>query len=752
MPENNPILRGMEMLTHRMPRKLLCAASALALVSAAWAQTPEAYDSEEIVVTAQKREQKLQDVPVAVSAFTTKTLENQGTVSLLNLNAKAPNVILQPVGYSPFASMFYIRGLGFQDVESSFEPSVGTEVNGVYLTRNSGALMDFYDVESVEILRGPQGTLYGRNTIGGLVSVRTKRPDGEFNGGAMVTVGDHGRLEGRAAVNFPISDTLSGRVSLLFKEYDGYNYNVTQDRDEGGYTTVAGRLTLAYKPNEKFDATLIVDGDRDKGTGASMRNAGLPGNSFTPLSPQDGPRYHTYGDLPIFSHVETWGTTLEMNYDVGFGTITSVTGYREFDDHLTSDYDAGASSLAFFHGERIQDHHQFSEELRIASNGDGPLNYVFGVYFLDQGYKISNDQNAKLFIPGLGSIWIINDAQRAAQDNTAIAVFGQIDYNVTEQLVLTLGGRYSYEEKEFTNDPLDPVNPFTGAITGETPATTHKDNWNKFTPKVGMSYKFNDDVMAYAQWQQGLRSGGFNGRANTDLAIGPYGTETVDAYEIGMKSTLADGKLRFNLAAFRNDYSDVQTGTQGEIRDASGAVIGFQSIVVNAASQRIDGVEVEANWSVTDEFTINFNAGWLDARYTDYVADLTSDGIANPTDNTDLPLPFTPKWSGSLGLTYEHDFAEGTLTLNGNAVYMDDVYTSSGTINRTSDVFVREANTLFDATISWRPVDAGWKVALWGKNITNEHYINNTFGLGTLGNLRIYAPPMTWGVDVGYDF
>ncbi|MCC6920651.1 MAG: TonB-dependent receptor [Alphaproteobacteria bacterium] len=735
--------------------------SALTLAGAAFAQNPPAADdSEEIVVTAQKREQKLQDVPVAVSAFTAKTLENQATISLLNLSAKAPNVILQPVGYSPFASMFYIRGLGFQDVESSFEPSVGTEVNGVYLTRNSGALMDFFDIESVEILRGPQGTLYGRNTIGGLVSVRTKRPDGAFNGNAQVTVGDHGRKEGRFGMNFPISDTLSGRISLLYKKYDGYNYNVTQDRDEGFQETVAGRATFHWQPTEKFDATLILDRDHEHGSGASMRNAGLPGNSFTSLSPTDGPAYHTYGDVPIFSRVKTWGATLEMNYDVGIGTVTSVTGYRKFDDHLTSDYDAGASSLAFFHGERIQSHHQFSEELRIASNGDGRLNYVFGVYFLDQSYKISNDQNAKLFIPGLGSIWIINDAQRASQDNTAVAVFGQLDYNVTEKLIVTVGGRYSYEEKDFTNDPLDPVNPFTGnklpIVTDADKAAylerSFKDDWTKFTPKVGISYKFNDDVMAYAQWQQGLRSGGFNGRANTQSAVGPFGTETVDAYEIGLKTTLADGKLRFNLAAFRNDYSDVQTGTQGEIRDATGAVIGFQSIVVNAASQRIDGVELEANWSVSDDFTVNFNAGWLDARYTDYIADLTSDGVANPTDNTDLPLPFAPKWSGSLGATWSHDFQFGTITVNGNAVYMDDVYTSSGTINRTSDVFIRKANTLFDATITYESPDQMWRVSLWGKNLADKLYINNTFGLGALGNLRIYAPPMTWGLDVGVSF
>lgn len=723
-------------------QSLMSAASALALAVAAsaWAQDDTAAASdglgEEVVVTAQKREQRLQDVPVSVTAFTTQTLEDQSTQSLTDLSAKAPNVVLAPVGFSPFASAFYIRGLGFSDVESSFEPSVGTEINGVYLTRNSGALMDFYDIERVEVLRGPQGTLYGRNTIGGLVSLRTIRPDGTFSGGGQVTIGDHGRRELRAAVNVPLSDTLSGRVSLLYKSYDGYNYNVTRREREGDIETLAGRLTLRWAPSDRFEATLILDANSDEGSGASMRNAGLPGQTFTNLSPQTGNPYHTYTDLPITSQVDSWGATLELNYEVGIGTITSVTAYRAFDDFVTSDYDAGANPLTFYHGARTQTHWQFSEELRIASNGEGPWNYVFGVYYLNQAYDISNAQRFNI-----SGFPIINGAQVASQENTAIAVFGQIDYNVSPDLVLTAGGRYSYEEKEFTNDPIGPV-----------PSTTFKSDWNDFSPKLGLSYKFSDEAMAYAQWQQGFRSGGFNGRANTLTSVGPFDAENVDAYEIGLKTTLADRRLRLNFAAFRNEYSDMQTGTQGPILDAGGNFIGFESIVTNAASAVIDGFEVEANWAVGGGLTINANVGWLDARYDNYVADLTSDGINNPTDNSDLPLVFAPKWSGSIGFTWAQDFDIGRVSLNANAVYMGDAYTSGGTINRISDVQLREANTLIDATFALESPDGKWRVALWGKNLADELVINNTFGLGTLGNLRVYSPPRTYGLDIGVRF
>lgn len=686
-------------------------------------------DGEEVVVTAQKREQRLQDVPLSVTAFTAQTLENQGTQSLVDLNAKSPNVVLAPVGAYPYASAFYMRGLGFADVESSFEPAVGVEMNGIYLARNSGALQDFFDIASVEVLRGPQGTLYGRNTIGGVVAVRTKRPDGGFNGEVQGTIGDHGRREFRGAVNFPISDVLSGRVSLLYKDYDGYTYNATRNVTEGYNETFAGRLTLAYTPSETFDATLIVDVNSERGSGASFSNAALPGNVYA------GPGFSTpgitprtvYGGTPIFADLDTWGVALEANWDLGFGTLTSVTGYRSFKDRVFSDYDA--SAITFFEALRDQKHWQFSEELRLASNGDGPLNYVVGVYFLNQSYKITNDQSGLIY--GGGTL-----SQIASQDNTAYAVFGQLDYDVTEQLTLTAGGRYSYEKKTFTNDPLGPVGP-----------STFEDSWSDFSPKLAVAYRFNENVMAYGQWQQGFRSGGFNGRAATVTSAGPYDAETVDSYEIGLKTTLADRRLRLNIAAFSNTYHDMQQGVQGFT--SAGL---YETLIVNAATAKMDGFEVEANWVVGGGVTLNGSVGYLDARFDEYFADLTSDGIDNPTDNSDLPLPYAPRWSASLGFTYVGDFDFGRVTFNTNVVYMDDIFTSGGTLNRISDVQVRSENTLLDATLSLEAPDGQWRVALWGKNLTDELVINNTFGLGALGNLRIYAPPRTWGLDLGFRF
>lgn len=715
-------------------RILMSSAAMLCFSALAFAQDPapageEDDASEEVVVTAQKREQRLQDVPLSVTAFTAQTLENQGTQSLVDLNAKAPNVVLAPVGAYPYASAFYMRGLGFADVESSFEPAVGVEMNGIYLARNSGALQDFFDIASVEVLRGPQGTLYGRNTIGGVVAVKTKKPDGTFSGEVMGTIGDHGRRETRAAVNFPVSDSLSGRVSLLWKNYDGYTYNATRDVTEGDNETFAGRMTLDYNPSDSFNATLILDYNTERGSGASFRNASLPGNVYAggAFSPTTGDPRTVYGGAPIFADLDTWGAALTANWDLGFGTLTSVTGYREFKDRVLSDYDA--SALGFFQAQRNQKHWQFSEELRLASNGDGPLNYVVGVFMLDQRYDITNAQSGLIY--GGGTL-----TQIAGQDNTAYAVFGQLDYNVTEKLILTAGGRYSYEKKTFTNDPLGAVGP-----------STFDDSWTDFSPKLGVSYAFTPDILAYAQWQQGFRSGGFNGRAATVTSVGPYDAEKVDSYEIGLKTTLADRKLRLNFAAFSNNYSDMQQGVQGF---TSGGL--YETLIVNAASARIDGFEAEANWVVGGGITLNASIGYLDARFEEYFADLTSDGVSNPTDNTDLPLPYAPKWSGTLGFTYAGDFDFGRVTFNTNVVYMDDIYTSGGTLNRISDVQVRPENTLLDATISLESPDSRWRVALWGKNLTDELVINNTFGLGALGNLRIYAPPRTYGLDLTLRF
>jgi iron complex outermembrane receptor protein len=723
--------------------RLLASAGALILAATAapaWAAADTDTTVGEVVVTAQKREQNLQDVPAAVSAFGESQLQAQSVGSLTDLSAKSPNVVLAPVGAYPYASAFYIRGLGFADVESTFEPSVGVELNGVYLARNSGALQDMFDIASVEILRGPQGTLYGRNTIGGVVSVKTKRaaPGQAFGGQVQGTLGDNGRQEARVGLDLPVHETVGLRLSGLYKSYKGYNHNLTTGRREGDNEVLSGRATLSFEPNDQFDATLVADFDHEKGSGASFRNASLPGQVYYNLSPDTGsPVFsaaqrakasdvrNVYGNTPVVAKINTWGLALTMNYDTALGTLTSVTGYREFEDTVQSDYDGTA--VNFFLALREQTHQQFSQELRLGGEV-GKVTYVVGAYYLNQSYDITNTQSGLIYSGA-------RVAQVASQENAGWALFGQFDWAATEKLTLTAGGRYSFEEKEFRNRPL-----FFPA------SRTYSSDWDNFSPKLGANYKFSDDLMAYASWSKGFRSGGYNGRAASYTSAGPYGAETVDSIEAGLKIDLLERRVRLNGAVFSATYKNMQTGAQG--LTSSGV---YESIVTNAGKAKIDGAEAEAILALGGGWRVNANLAYLDARFDKNFTDLTSDGINNPTNNADLPMIYAPEWSGSFGVTYETETPYGQLTANANAVYTDDMYTSGGVINRTSNVQVRPANTLYDATLSLSN-DAGWRIAVWGKNLTDEDVINNTFGLGALGELRIYQPPRTYGVEFGYKF
>src|SRR5690606_848063 len=331
----------------KFSRWLYCGA-ALAAIGASPVMAQETAGSEgpaaaveDIVVTAQRREQRLQDVPLAVSAFSMESLEDGKVESLLNLDGKVPNVVLSPVGAYPFASAFYIRGLGYADVESSFEPSVGVELDGVYLSRNVGAVQDFFDIGGVTILRGPQGTLYGRNTIGGVVSVQSRRPSFDFGARAQATFGSNGRQELRAGVEGAlIEDQLAGKFSFLTKTYDGYIKNY-DGRDMGAQDVTSMRGALLWTPTASFDATLIVDYTKDKGTGTAFENASLPSMvlpGFGEPADTDGDPFLSHVGDDIFSDLEALGVTLNANWDLGPVKLTSITGYRKTDTEVLSDF------------------------------------------------------------------------------------------------------------------------------------------------------------------------------------------------------------------------------------------------------------------------------------------------------------------------------------------------------------------------------------------------------------------------------
>ncbi len=716
---------------------LKCGA-ALAIVGAspvmaqeASAFEPQAAAVADIVVTAQRREQRLQDVPLAVSAFSMESLEDGKVESLLNLDGKVPNVVLAPVGAYPFASAFYIRGLGYADVESSFEPSVGVELDGVYLSRNVGAVQDFFDIGGVTILRGPQGTLYGRNTIGGVVSVQSRRPSFDFGARARATFGSNGRQELRAGVEGAlVEDRLAGKFSFLTKTYEGYIKNY-DGRDMGAQDVTSMRGALLWTPTASFDVTLIVDYTKDKGTGTAFENASLPSMvlpGFGEPADTDGDPFLSHVGDDIFSDLEALGVTLNANWDLGPVKLTSITGYRKTDTEVLSDFDGTPTPFMTVH--RDETHDQFSQELRLASNTDGPLTYVVGAYYMTQEYDIATGQFGTVFgSPTAGST--IYTQQKA----DSWAVFGQADYEVLPGLTVTAGGRYSKEEKTFTTQPLFYPN-----------AETFEASFDDFSPKVGVSYKWSDALMTYAQYSRGFRAGGFNGRAGSFLAVGPYDSETVDSYEVGVKSDLFDRRLRLNAAVFTSDYQDMQQSVQQLI---PGTLIN-QTLVSNVGAATISGFEAEATALLTDVFTISASVGYLDASYDEFMADL-GDGLG-VIDRTYLPMPYAPKWSNSVTFNYKDDFDFGRVTAQASVRHMTDMYTSFSTLNATTDLTMRQSNTVVDGSLSLELPDGRWRVSLWGKNLTDELVINNTFGVGALLASRVYQPPREIGVDLSLTF
>jgi len=721
----------------KFSRWLYCGA-ALAAIGASPVMAQETAGSEgpaaaveDIVVTAQRREQRLQDVPLAVSAFSMESLEDGKVESLLNLDGKVPNVVLAPVGAYPFASAFYIRGLGYADVESSFEPSVGVELDGVYLSRNVGAVQDFFDIGGVTILRGPQGTLYGRNTIGGVVSVQSRRPSFDFGARAQATFGSNGRQELRAGVEGAlIEDQLAGKFSFLTKTYDGYIKNY-DGRDMGAQDVTSMRGALLWTPTASFDATLIVDYTKDKGTGTAFENASLPSMvlpGFGEPADTGGDPFLSHVGDDIFSDLEALGVTLNANWDLGPVKLTSITGYRKTDTEVLSDFDGTPTPFMTVH--RDETHDQFSQELRLASNTDGPLTYVVGAYYMTQEYDIATGQFGTVFgSPTAGST--IYTQQKA----DSWAVFGQADYEVLPGLTVTAGGRYSKEEKTFTTQPLFYPN-----------AETFEASFDDFSPKVGVSYKWSDTLMTYAQYSRGFRAGGFNGRAGSFLAVGPYDSETVDSYEVGVKSDLFDRRLRLNAAVFTSDYQDMQQSVQQLI---PGTLIN-QTLVANVGAATISGFEAEATALLTDVFTISASVGYLDASYDEFMADL-GDGLG-VIDRTYLPMPYAPKWSNSVTFNYKDDFDFGRVTAQASVRHMTDMYTSFSTLNATTDLTMRQSNTVVDGSLSLELPDGRWRVSLWGKNLTDELVINNTFGVGNLLASRVYQPPREIGVDLSLTF
>lgn len=720
-----------------MKKNHLFIASCLIMISAkALAIDNDAQNSigfliEEVIVTAQKRQENLQEVPVAVSVFDKETLQVKGIDNLAGLNALAPNVIIKPIGLFPQSATFSIRGLSYFDIASEKDPTVGVVLDGVNLSRNLGTLIDMHDIERIEVLRGPQGTLFGRNNIGGVLNVVTIKPSDKFGGNVKFTAGNFGRLGIRGAVNMPlVNKPLSTKLAFISRRYDGHFKNSDNGKDFGEEEVQSFRATVRYTPSAPFDSTLILDDTRERNQGNGVTNFSRPTMNMAMIgfpADSDGNPYKIRSNIEPSADLDTTGVTLDANWQFKHGTLTSTTGWREMDDSTATDFDGEAETL--FEVFREQEHELFTQELRYATNSGGSFNYVTGLYYSRQDFDLQNNQDIFLPLFGATPSTVIRSRSLAGQESYSFALFFQADIEIEERWTFTIGSRNTWEEKKFENDF------FPQGLD---------ENWTNFSAKLGADYQLSDNTLLYAGWSQGFRSGVFNARAGSASSVGPADEETVDSFEFGLKSDLLAQRLRLNAAAFHSIYDDMQLTNQ---RQAPGTNT-FETVTTNVGKAIIQGLELEMTALLSEELTVQLVAGYLDTAFDEFDADLNGDGSV--TDNSFFNLPFAPRWTYDISATYEIPAAYGTFTFHASWNYSDEYLTTN---LKTDKLFFRDSVGEFNASISFEDSDERFQLALIGRNLNDQEEILSVFNVGgTFFDAGSYGPPRTWWIEGQYQF
>jgi iron complex outermembrane receptor protein len=750
----------------------------------------------EIIVTANRRAENVQDVAIAVTALNEELIEQKFSRDLLDLGSIAPNVIVDPILGNGTAAIS-IRGIQLNDVEKSFDPPVGVFLDGVYLASTTGALLTVFDASTIEVLRGPQGTLFGRNTIGGLLHVQRNKPTGELGGKASITYGRFDQFDLKGVINFPtIGDGLiNAKVAAVRLDGGGYFYNTTRNTREGDNDLLMISPQIQINPAPGAEINITYDYIRDRTptrpvtalTDVNQLFGTLPGGIGLG-QPASNTGFHrrptTAAAQPasLTTHSITGNTSIE----VGDGhSIEAVVNYRDTKENAIQEFDGVAAVL--FNTERPQQIDQFSAELRY--HGDfGRAKLVAGLYYFDSNYNIN--QRTYFFGGEVGG----TDYQQSAK---SYAAFAQVDWEFLDDLTLTLGGRYLKDKKSacgglgqgpvnertflvsygscsqarqnapgFDNNIRDAAGNITSTATG-------RASWSKFTPKVGLSYSF-DQGLIYGSYSEGFRSGGFNGRGNNVLTLGPYDPETVKNFELGLKSEWLDNRLIFNLAAFHTKYNDKQEDVV--FPDPRGATV---TIVQNAASAKLTGFEAEIRTMPTEGLSIGFAVGYLNAKFDQWfdqapLLNGPNAGQLAPIDKSNFALRRAPEWTVQADLNYEYVLPnDHSLILATDYSLKSDYYVVANTINTHTALNGAGANPglvdgfgLLNASLTYKAEN--FKISVFGRNLTGSDYfqhvldVGTTFGVnagsttpvptGALWSFGTINSPPTYGIELGVNF
>ena len=717
---------------------------------------------EEVMVTARKREEGLQDVPLSVSAYNSDQLEALKVRDLTSLSVGMPNVSLEDIGTVRGTANFSIRGLGINSSIPSIDPAVGVFVNGVYMGVNNGIIMDMFDMASIEVLRGPQGTLFGRNVTGGAVLLNTKKPGEELEGTARYAVdtGNEGGINSyyMGAIGGPITENLGARVVLYYNDDEGKFENQFDGDDFGAIEQQMFRGTVVWTPTDSTE--LIVRYEHNDIEGDGPAGQSHTNGSGVPGSPNNFDRDST--DFSIdeggFQDSETDFFTVELNWDVGFGdgTITNIFGYRDYTSTALSDIDA--QPVWLFHAPTWLDAEQYSNELRYNGLFADKANVtVGGLYFTND-----LDYHERRNLLGIATGGVAPAASFDGGGEYSVEtwnLFAQVDYELNDQWTLTAGVNYSYEEKDakiasisanINTGPYDPA-ASCNVVAGDAPCAldfVDDNDWDNVAPKLGATYHLSDDSNIYGHWTRGYRSGGYNLR-NTSFdpadTPGPFDEEEVNNYELGYKSSHDWGRL--NAAIFYNEIDDMQRELNFP------GPIGVIQLVRNTADATITGIEVDAIVGLTENLLMMASVGYVDAEYDEVREDLNGDGVADGLDEA-LDIPRAPELSYSLGFTHDLDIGSwGFMTSRINYAYRDEMAFTDSNLG-----YIGEAEIL-DAGVDFYSNSGKWVFSLYGRNLLDNNWhggdtqLPDTLnGVPTGGTFAPLTAGIRYGAEVTYNF
>ncbi len=749
----------------------------------------------EIVVTAQRRADNIQSIPVAVTALDEKALESATVKDIRDFAGRVPSLVVDNVAAGPSAAAISIRGISFEDIEKSFDPAVGVVVDGVFIGTNTGQLLDSFDMERLEVLRGPQGTLFGRNTIGGVISVTRTKPTDDFGVKGSFGYGNYDTKRGRLVVNTgKLGDLIAIKAFGFYDDTAGYYHNAFLNKREGQYETLTGGVSALITPAAGVKALITYEHERERGetivaslseTGRDLICAAPGAPGFAPADqcnrfalPDHG-LYTTFGEG--HSPVRNDTDAITGNIDIELGknwALTSVTGYRKNKESVAQDFDA--TSALFFETLRNQKYHQFSQELRLVGDITDSINLLVGAYYFTSNYKLDQFTTLGAVLAGGAPATL---EQYVDHTTKSYAGFADARWKATDRLTIGVGARYTQDDKDIFNNygripalvaitlpgfdghscvaatgSFSPAEGVTLPVYSPANDCTGSKGFGKFTWRASADYEIGDGKRVYASYNKGFRSGGFNGRASSATSLGPYFPETVDAFEIGLKADWLDHTLRTNIAAYHTKYNNKQE----EIVQPSppGSSSPQETVVKNASSATINGVEVELVAQPARYLSFFGTFSYTHAKFDSFFNDVNGDGIADNVST--LTLRRAPKYQLSTGFDYSHPIGSGTFDFN-TTLRFQSKYQTCIVVNQpvvlgavtndnrceTNDREDLAAQASYTFNIaSGREI----KLSVYGRNLTDNRGIAATLPVAGLFTFAGARPPRTYGAEIAFKF